>query len=486
VIVLHLVRRRYAASWSWGGITTLTRREREVAELVAQGLTNREIATRLFISERTAESHVEQIRGKLGFHSRAQIAAWVAANGIGGGAAAGGPVPTPRPIAKPRVPAIYFRSRRGLLRISTVATAAATLLIAVAFGAGSLTTAPGPSLPTIRTVAGTGQLALSADGGLAIATPLVHPLAVAIGLNGDIYIAEGNRVREVHRDGRIVTLAGTGDAGYSGDYGQAPQALLNSPRGLAVDTAGNVYIADCLNQRIRRVAPDGTIITVAGTGKAGYSGDGVPAVQTELNSPVGVAIGFGDSLLIADTGNNRVRRIGSNGVISTIAGTGEAGYRGDGEQATDALLDAPTGLAFDSEGNLYIADSLNMRVRKVDVTGAIITTAGNGRAGFGGDNGPATYASLDLASSPLGGSGQGVAVDTRGNLYIADARNHRVRQVDVRGTITTIAGTGQVGGGDDDRPARQADLNTPLGLAVDAYGGFYIADAEDNRVRRVA
>jgi DNA-binding CsgD family transcriptional regulator/sugar lactone lactonase YvrE len=469
-----------------GGMSALTRREREVAELVARGLTNREIAARLFISERTAESHVEQIRGKLGFHTRTQIAAWVAANGGNGRATVGDVPPTPSPIATARVAPLRLGSRRGLLTISAGATAAVAVLLAIAIAAGWLTPAAGPEQPTIKTVAGTGQLAFSVDGGLATATALVHPLAVAIGPGGETYIAEGNRVREVRRDGRIVTLAGTGEAGYSGDDGQARLAQLNSPQGLAVDSGGNVYIADSLNHCIRRVAGDGTIATVAGTGKAGDSGDNGPAIRAQLVLPVGVAIGFGDTLLIADTGNNKVREVASNGVISTIAGTGEAGYRGDGGQATYAVLNAPTGLAFDAEGNLYIADSLNERVRKVDVNDVIVTAAGNGTAGFGGDAGPATDASLDLATNPLGGSGQGVAVDTQGNLYIADAQNHRVRRVDVRGTITTVAGTGQVGGAGDGGAAARAELNVPVGVAVDAYGAVYVADAEDNRVRRIA
>jgi len=466
-------------------MSTLTRREREVAELVAQGLTNREIGARLFISERTAESHVEQIRGKLGFHTRAQIAAWVAGNEISAGRSADNLLTTPGTSPSSRGQTVKVRSRPRLRTISVLATAMVAAIVAVAIVVWTLTPAAGPPEATITTVAGTGQSDFSLDGGLASATTLVHPLALAFGPNGEMYISEGHRVRKVGRDQRIVTVAGTGEAGLGGDGGPATLAKLNLPQGLAVDSAGNVYIADTLNNRVRRVAPDGTIITVAGTGTAGASGDLGPAVQAQLNLPVGVAIGFGDSLLIADTGNNRVREI-AHGVIRTIVGTGEPGYRGDGGLATYAVLSAPTGLSFDSEGNLYIEDSLNERVRKVDVNGVILTVAGTDAAGYGGDDGPATQASLSLATNPLGGSGQGLAVDTRGNLYIADAQNHRVRRVDLRGTITTVAGTGHVGGTGDRGPAKQAALNLPLGLAVGAYGAVYIADGEDNRVRKVA
>lgn len=447
------------------------------------GLTNREIATRLFISERTAESHVEQIRGKLGFHTRAQIAAWVTAQGAEGARPGDGIDVTAHP-GQTRSVRVSGRSRgRVLVGSSGVAVTALAVLVAVVVANGWLT----PAAPTtITTVVGTGEPTFSADGGLANITAVVRPLAVAIGPNGVMYIAEGNRVRTIGPDGRILTLAGTGDAGWSGDGGPAARAMLNSPQGLAVDSAGNVYIADTRNNRVRRVAVDGIISTVAGTGMAGYTGDAGSAGQAELNLPVGVAIGFGDNVLIADTGNHRVRKISADDSINTIVGTGEAGYRGDSGPALYAVLDAPTGLAFDGEGSLYIEDSLNERVRKVDVSGQIITVAGNGSAGFGGDGGLATEASLDLASNPLSGSGQGLAVDTQGNLYIADAQNHRVRRVDLRGKTNTIAGTGRAGAAGDGGPATQADLYTPLGLAVDGYGRVYIADAENNRVRRVA
>jgi sugar lactone lactonase YvrE len=336
-----------------------------------------------------------------------------------------------------------------------VTSAGAALLVGIALAYAWLS-APSAAGPHAVTVAGTGERAFSGDGRQASESALVRPLALAIGPDGGIYIAEGNRIREVKKDGRITTFAGTGTAGSAGDGGRAAQAQLNMPQGLAVDSAGNVYIADTLNNRVRRVDVDGTITTVAGAG------------DPTLSFPTGLAIGFSDTLFIADTGNNVVRHIGSDGAIHTVAGTGEAGYRGDAGSALDAVLHAPGGLAFDGEGNLYIADTLNQRVRRVDVNGQIETVAGTGAAGYLGDGRPATYAELNLATNPLDGIGQGLAVDSRGDIFIADALNHRVRRLDVKGMISTIA-----------------QMKTPLGMAVDPQGLVYAADADDNRVIRI-
>jgi len=296
----------------------------------------------------------------------------------------------------------------------------------------------------------------------------VRPLALAVRPTGEIYIAEGNRIREVTKDGLISTFAGTGTAGNGGDGGPAAQAQFDMPQGLAVDSAGNVYIADTLNHRVRRVSADGTVATVAGTGEAGYSGDGKSGRDARLNLPTGLAIGFGDTLFIADTGNNVVRQIAPDGAIHTVVGTGEAGYRGDAGDALDAVLHAPGGIAFDGEGNLYIADTLNQRVRRVDVNHQIATVAGTGASGYMGDGRHASFAELNLATNPLEGMGQCLAVDSRGDVFIADALNHRVRRIDVSGTISTIA-----------------QMRTPLGLAVDGQGLVFVADAEDNRVSRI-
>ncbi|HYM96900.1 MAG TPA: LuxR C-terminal-related transcriptional regulator [Candidatus Sulfotelmatobacter sp.] len=445
----------------------LTRREREVAILVGQGLTNREIAVRLFISERTAESHVEQIRGKLGVRSRAQIAVWVAAGGLTGSGPPPASVSPARETPPPTLdrPQIRLQGRRAVIVSTALAGIAVLALLAVWL---SWLSAPHATQSLGTTVAGTGERAFSSDGGQATASSLVRPLAVAVGPSGEIYIAEDSRIREVNKDGRISTFAGTGTSGYSGDLAPAAQAQLNMPQGLAVDSAGNVYISDTLNDRVRRVDADGTITTVAGTGVAGYAGDGGPGREATLNLPTGLAIGFNDALFIADTGNNVVRQLGPDGIIRTVAGTGEAGYRGDGGPADYAVLHSPGGVAFDAEGNLYIADSLNQRVRRVDVNGQIATVAGTGTAGYAGDGGPAVYAELHMATNPLEGMGQGLAVDSQGDVFIADATNHRVRRVDVSGNIRTVV-----------------QMDTPLGLAVDPRGAVYVADADDNRVRRV-
>jgi len=426
---------------------SLTRREKEVAILVGQGLTNREIATRLFISERTAESHVEQIRGKLGFHTRVQIATWVAAGTPGHG----GPV-LGVPAAAHVKPTTSWLTRR---LVATSIGVVGVLLGGLALAYAWLSPPTSAGLRVV-TVAGTGERAFSNDGRQASASSLVHPLALAIGPAGEIYIAEGNRIREVKTDGRLTTFAGTGTAGSGGDGGPAAQAQLNMPQGLAVDSVGNVYIADTLNNRVRRVDVNGTITTVAGSG------------EVTLNYPTGLAIGFNDTLFIADTGNNVILRIGSDGAIHAFAGTGEAGYRGDAGDALDAVLHAPGGIAFDGEGNLYIADTLNQRIRRVDVNRQIGTVAGTGASGYLGDGRPASLAELNLATNPLAGMGQGLAVDSRGDVFIADALNRRVRRIDVKGTITTIA-----------------RMRTPLGLAVDGQGLVYVADADDNRVSRI-
>ncbi|MEA2643587.1 MAG: hypothetical protein QOG08_613 [Chloroflexota bacterium] len=449
------------------GAPSLTRREREVADLVAQGLTNREIATRLFISERTAESHVEQIRGKLGVHSRVQIANWVAADLAGGSGSRSSLRDAGRVEAPARGRASWPRLPRRLASPTRVGVVAVALLAVLGIVYVWLLPPPAVGLAT-TTVAGTGESAFSSDGGQATATALVRPLALAIGPGGEIYIAEGNRVRVVKSDGLIATFAGTGAAGSGSDGGPAAQAQLNLPQGLAIDSAGNVYISDTLNNRVRKVGANGAISTVAGTGEAGYSGDGKPGPEARLNLPTGLAIGFGDTLFIADTGNNVIRQLGPDGTIRTVAGTGAAGYRGEAGRAVDAVLHAPGGLAFDSEGNLYIADTLNQRVRRVDVSGQIETVAGTGVAGYLGDGRAGTAAELSLATNPLEGIGQGLAVDSRGNVFVADALSGRVRRIDVTGVISTIA-----------------LMKTPLGVAVDVRGLVYVADAGDNLVRRI-
>ena len=333
------------------------------------------------------------------------------------------------------------------------------------------------SIGTITTIAGTGEQGFSGDGGPASQAQLDHPRAVAVDGEGNLYIADrnNNRIRKVDSTGTITTIAGGG--GFGEDGGPATQVRLNLPYGVAVDGTGNLYIADTNSDRIRKVDSTGTITTIAGTGEQGFSGDGGPATQASLNSPFGVAVDGAGNLYIADQYNNRIRRVDSTGTITTIAGTEERGFGGDGGPATQAPLFLPTGVAVDVEGNLYIADQYNNRIRRVDSTGTITTIAGTGERRFGGDGGPAIRAQLDAPS--------GVAVDGEGNLYIADASNHRIRKVDSIGTITTIAGTGEQGFGGNGGSASQAHLFFPTGVAVDGAGNLYIADVGNHRIRKV-
>ena len=316
----------------------------------------------------------------------------------------------------------------------------------------------------ISTVAGGGSSL--GDGAAATAAQLGAPRSVALDGAGNLYIADwsDHRIRKVDSSGNISTVAGTGTQGFSGDGAAATAAQLNSPWDVAVDGSGNLYIADWSDHRIRKVNSAGNISTVAGTGTQGFSGDGAAATAAQLNSPWDVAVDGSGNLYIADRNNNRIRKVNSAGNISTVAGSGTGGFSGDGAAATAARLRSPQGVALDGSGNLYITDRGNERIRKVDSSGNISTVAGNGMAGFGGDSGAATAAQL---SDPSGG----VALDGSGNLYIVDRGNDRIRKVDSAGVISTVAGREQLSG--------------PLGVAPDGSGNLYIADAGNHRIHKV-
>lgn len=331
---------------------------------------------------------------------------------------------------------------------------------------------------TLTVVAGNGIAGHSGDGGPATGASLKNPAGLAVNAAGDLYIADerNGRIRKVTADGAITTVAGGGSSTFR-DGGPATAGRL-SARGVAVDAAGNIYIADTYSHRIRKVTAAGTISTIAGNGTQGFSGDGGPVVNAVLDTPNGIAVDSSGTLFIADQSNSRIRRIANNGIISTVAGNGTGTYTGDGGQAVVAGVGNPRSVALDNSGNLNIAQGYPYPVRKVTPAGVISTVAG-GRAGFSGDGGPAMAAALNEL--------QGVAVDAVGNLYIADSINGRVRKVSagVSGTITTLAGTGLANFAGDGGPAVSAALSEPLGVAVDSTGNLFIADHLNHRIRKV-
>lgn len=351
----------------------------------------------------------------------------------------------------------------------------------------------------ISTVAGTGTGGFAGDGGPAASAHLYSPAGVAVGADGALYIADqvNHRVRRVDaQTGVITTLAGDsthsgGTGGFGGDGGPATAAQLNYPADVALAADGSLYIADFLNHRVRRVdAQSAVISTVAGTGEPGFGGDGGPAVDAMLYGPVGLAFAPDGSLYIADLANNRVRKVdATTGVITTAAGgldsggPGIGGFSGDGGPAVRAELHEPRDVAFAADGSFYIADSRNDRVRKVDPAGIITTVAGSDTRGFAGDGGPAVDAQLQRPS--------GVAVGRDGNLYIADSYNHRIRKLDTAtGIIATVAGSGPTGVdagsyAGDGGPADAARLFDPHGMTFGNDGSLYIADARNHRVRKV-
>ncbi len=327
---------------------------------------------------------------------------------------------------------------------------------------------------TITTVAGTGEEGYDGDGGPAVGAQLSILLGLAMDQAGNLYVADGQRVRKIDGAGVVETVAG--EAPGSAQMGGASSTQIPQQIGLAIDAAGNLYMTG-FDHRVRRVDPAGVIATVAGTGVAGYGGDGGAATSARLNWPWGVATDAVGNLYVTDSANHRVRRIDPTGVITTIAGTGLSGYSGDGGSSVLSQLSQPTGVAVDTSGNLYVADTGNNRVRKIDSAGVITTVAGTGASGYSGDGGSAVHAQLNMPS--------GLAVDAVGNLYVADNRNHSVRRIDPAGVVTTVAGTGVSGYSGDGGPASAAQLASPVGLAVDERGNLYIADSANRRVRKV-
>ena len=342
----------------------------------------------------------------------------------------------------------------------------------------------------IRTIAGDGVAGFTGDGVAAAGARLNFELGdpnadqediihIWVDAAGNVFIPDrgNNRVRRIAPNGVINTVAGSGQHSFGGDSGQATSAALDWPAAVAGDAAGNLYIADQHNNRVRRVDRSGVITTFAGNGQHSFGGNGGQARAAALDYPCGLALDAAGNLYVSDQHNSQVRRVRADGTIEAFAGTTAADFSGDGGPAVRAALDWPTGLALDAAGNVYVTDQFNNRIRRVARDGTITTFAGDGRGTFGGDGGPAARASLNHPAD--------VAVDAAGNVYIADQFNHRIRRVSPDGIITTVAGTGAAGFSGDDGPATQAALNRPSGVTVDSDGNLYIADHFNQRVRKV-
>jgi hypothetical protein len=334
----------------------------------------------------------------------------------------------------------------------------------------------------IQTVVGTGEAGYSGNGGPAGQATLREPFMCDFDTAGNLYAAEARNhcVRRIDRDtGVITTVAGTGTAGYSGDGGPATEAMLNEPYSLRIDRNGDIYIVDRLNAAVRKVeAATGVITTVAGTGEPGYSGDGGPGNQAQLREPNDCFLDGKGGLLIADIQDQRVRRLDLNtGIITTFAGNGEKVRAGDGRPAVEAGILGARAVCMDGQGNTYICEREGNGVRKVDTRGIMSTFAGTGERGYAGDGGPALAATW--------GAPKAIRCDQRGDVIVVDTENHAIRRIDAAtGVVTTIAG-GRKGGEGDGGNATDAGLDRPHGCGIDSQGNIYIADSNNHRVRVV-
>jgi sugar lactone lactonase YvrE len=363
------------------------------------------------------------------------------------------------------------RTKITCMRIFTILSFAALITSASSPLFGQCVTAT-----TISTVAGNHTTGYTGDGGAANSAQMNSPYAVTTDAAGNLYIADyfNHAVRKMSTTGVMTTVAGTGTPGFSGDGGSAAAAELNGPAGVTVDNAGNLYISDKFNERIRKVnLGTGIITTIAGNGLHGgwqgaQFGNNGPATAAALTYPVATAIDCSGNIYIADNGSQTVRKINAAGIISHFAGTHASGYNGDGIPATAAELNSPQSIAVDCSGNVYISDTWNNRIRKVNVTGIISTVAGNGTSAYSGDGGNATAASL---YGPWG-----IKLDACGNLYICDYDNYVVRKVTASGTITTIAGNNLMGYTGDGEEATTASVYLPSDIAIDADNNLFIAD----------
>lgn len=452
------------------GKTALTRREREVAALVAEGLTNREIAQRLFISERTADGHLEHIREKLAVNSRAQIAAWFVeqaqAPTVDNTVADAVSAPKALPSRKP--------ARR---RQATIAALILALLSVAGLTYAKLTAATAPRGPFIDTFAGNSRVAqcpndfcpggYSGDYGQAQSATLSYPHGIAVTKDAVVIADFGNgRIRLVDSEGVIRTIAGGGLDTFT-EGANATSVDLPPPTAVAVASDGTVFFCTGPGPVLFRLDRDGTLHRVR-----------LPDPSPLRDFVYGIAADRDGALFIANWSGNTVLRLAADGSLSTYAGTGEAGSSGDGDAAHGALLNHPAGLALDSQGNLFIADQGNNRVRKVShETGVITTVAGSASIyGFAGDGGRATQAKLSLPA--------GIVVHNDW-LYIADTGNNRVRQVSPGGVISTLSGADESGFSGDHGPAIQARFFGPWAVAVDGSGRLLVVDSANHRVRAI-
>lgn len=316
----------------------------------------------------------------------------------------------------------------------------------------------------IITIAGNGTPGFSGDGQQATEAQLNRPTAIYADNLNNIYIVDGNNgsIRKIDPSGMITTIAGSGTEGFSGDGSPATEAQLNRPHGISADSAGNIYIADTRNNRIRKVDAAGIITTIAGDGTASFGGDEGPATAAQLNRPHGIIADGAGNIYVADTNNGRIRKIDPEGIITTVA----------------ANLNGPVSVAIDSDNNLYVSERTGERIKKIDPMGTRTTLAGNGMLGFSEDGILATKAKL--------GGPRGIAIDYEGTVYFVDKENQRIRRISKEGTLVTEAGNGTRGDSGDNGPATSASLNLPWGIFVTLKGSLYIADRENHRIRRVA
>ena len=333
----------------------------------------------------------------------------------------------------------------------------------------------------IQTIAGTGEAGYSGDGGPATAAVLREPFMCAFDPAGNLVFSESRNycVRRIDaQTGVITTLVGDGQPGYSGDGGPAAQARLYEPYSLTVDNNGDIYIVDRLNAAVRKVdGATGIISTVAGTGEPGYGGDGGPGTLAQLREPNDCYLDGRGGLLIADIQDQRIRRLGlGTGIITTFAGNGEKVRAGDGLPATQASILGARAVCMDGIGNTYIAEREGNGVRKVDTSGIMSTLAGTGERGYTGDGGPAIAATW--------GAPKAIRCDAAGDVIVVDTENHAIRRINAEGIVTTIAG-GHLGGNGDGGPATAAGLERPHGCGIGPDGTLYIADSNNHRVRAV-